>query len=266
MAGPLASIWDVYNKGVLTKSVSPPVWIILIGAVGLVVGLATYGYNVTRAMGVSLAKLTPTRGFAAELATALVIMIAAQYGLPQSSSQCVTGAIVGVGLLEGTEGVNWKQFSKQFASWVSTLAIVGFGVAALFSQGVYAPGAIESRQVQSFKLEVGTISNELYRDFNTTLQSFQAAAVAEAIPTLTAAQWAQLNASVSASSKTVKTYIDQAKPIPGTHLPSRREKLSPYSQFFFTLHASSHCCHRLSPLEFCWLLCKRADIVSMCCV
>jgi len=59
MAGPLAAIWDVYNKGVLAKSVSPPVWVILIGACGLVVGLGTYGYNVTRAMGVELAKLTP---------------------------------------------------------------------------------------------------------------------------------------------------------------------------------------------------------------
>ena len=43
MAGPLATIWDVYQKGTLTKSVSPPVWIVLIGALGLVIGLATYG-------------------------------------------------------------------------------------------------------------------------------------------------------------------------------------------------------------------------------
>lgn len=82
MAGPLATIWDVYRTGRLTSSVKPPIWVILVGAVGLVIGLATYGYNVTRAMGVKLAKLTPTRGFAAELATAFIIMIASQYGLP----------------------------------------------------------------------------------------------------------------------------------------------------------------------------------------
>ncbi|KAG0608617.1 hypothetical protein M758_8G119600 [Ceratodon purpureus] len=214
MAGPLAAIWDVYQSGKLSKNVSPPVWIVLIGACGLVVGLATYGYNVTRAMGVSLAKLTPTRGFAAELATALVIMIAAQYGLPQSSSQCVTGAIVGVGLLEGTEGVNWRQFGRQFASWVSTLLVVGLGVAALFAQGVYAPGAIESRHVQTYKMEMGTINNALYKDFNATLQQYQVAATAGAIPTLTATQWAVLNATVAKNAKTVKTYIDTAKPVP----------------------------------------------------
>ena len=78
MAGPLATIWDVYTQGKLNKTVQPQIWIILIGALGLVIGLATYGYNVTRAMGVKLAKLTPTRGFAAELATAFVIMLASQ--------------------------------------------------------------------------------------------------------------------------------------------------------------------------------------------
>jgi sodium-dependent phosphate transporter len=52
-------------------------------------------------MGVKLSKLSPTRGFCAELATALVIMIASQYGLPTSSSQCITGGIIGVGMMEG---------------------------------------------------------------------------------------------------------------------------------------------------------------------
>jgi sodium-dependent phosphate transporter len=52
-------------------------------------------------MGVKLSKLSPTRGFCAELATAFVIMIASQYGLPTSSSQCITGGIIGVGLMEG---------------------------------------------------------------------------------------------------------------------------------------------------------------------
>ena len=86
MAGPLATIWDVYQNGALSKAVSPPVWVILIGASGLVVGLATYGYNVTRAMGVQLAKLTPTRGFSAELATSFTIMIASQCVPPIYSS------------------------------------------------------------------------------------------------------------------------------------------------------------------------------------
>ncbi|BBN19400.1 solute carrier family 20 (sodium-dependent phosphate transporter) [Marchantia polymorpha subsp. ruderalis] len=140
MAGPMAAIWDVYQKGVLEDTVRAEVWIILIAATGLVIGLATYGYNVTRAMGVKLAKITPTRGFSAELATAFVIMIASQYGLPTSSSQCITGAIIGVGILEGSDGVNWSQFLKQFASWVATLFVIGLFTAVVFAQGVFSPG------------------------------------------------------------------------------------------------------------------------------
>lgn len=140
MAGPLATIWDIYNEGKLAKKVVPPIWVILISALGLVIGLATYGYNVTRAVGTKMAKLSPSRGFSAELATALVILVASQYGLPTSSSQCITGAIVGVGLLEGvTKGVNWSFFGKQFASWIFTMFFVGGMTAAMFAQGVYSP-------------------------------------------------------------------------------------------------------------------------------
>lgn len=101
MAGPLTTVWEVYNRGVLPSKVQSPVWIVAISAFGLVLGLATYGYHVIRSMGVALAKLSPTRGFCAELATSLTIMITTQMGLPTSSSQCVIGAIMGVGICEG---------------------------------------------------------------------------------------------------------------------------------------------------------------------
>lgn len=139
MAGPLTAIWDIVNTGKIQKSVVAPIWIIIIGASGLVVGLATYGYKVTQAMGVKMSKITATRGFAAELATSLVIMIASQYGLPTSSSQCITGGVLGVGLSEGMKGVNWRFFGQTVLSWVNTMFFIGIGVAAVFSQGIYAP-------------------------------------------------------------------------------------------------------------------------------
>jgi solute carrier family 20 (sodium-dependent phosphate transporter) len=139
MSGPLATIWNISNEGRMPSSISAPIWVIIICASGLVVGLSTYGYNITRAVGTKMAKLTPTRGFAAELATALVILISAQYGLPTSSSQCITGAIVGIGLMEGVQGVNWRLFATTFASWICTMLVMGGGTAALFAQGIYAP-------------------------------------------------------------------------------------------------------------------------------
>ncbi|KAK9815833.1 hypothetical protein WJX72_010493 [[Myrmecia] bisecta] len=209
MAGPLAVIWDVYKTGSLPKDVSPPVWVILIGAFGLVIGLATYGYNVTRSMGVKLAKITPTRGFAAELATAFVIMIAAQYGLPTSSSQCITGAIVGVGLCEGAKtGVNWRQFAKQFCSWVATLFVVGLLTAALFAQGVYAPGKVDGHQVMVYEDRVTNLTTNVYKDFNTTLYQYKGAASNGSLTRLNASQWSSLDKSIKAANTYAKGLID----------------------------------------------------------
>jgi sodium-dependent phosphate transporter len=61
MAGPLAAIYEIYRNGSLTSSLSPEIWCVLVGAIALVVGLATYGYHVTRVTGVMLAKLSPSR-------------------------------------------------------------------------------------------------------------------------------------------------------------------------------------------------------------
>jgi solute carrier family 20 (sodium-dependent phosphate transporter) len=156
MAGPLAAIWSAYTEGVVPSKITAPVWVTFIGAFGLVIGLATYGYNVTRAMGVRLSKMTATRGFCAELATATVILVASQYGLPTSSSQCITGGIIGVGLAEGKNGVNWRFFAIQFTSWVSTLFIAGLFTAALFSQGVFAPSIPQGNTIIYYENSIST--------------------------------------------------------------------------------------------------------------
>jgi solute carrier family 20 (sodium-dependent phosphate transporter) len=158
MAGPLAAVWAAYTEGKVSGSVTAPVWCTFIGAFGLVVGLATYGYNVTRAMGVRMAKLTATRGFCAELATAMVIMVCSQYGLPISSSQCITGGIVGVGLAEGINGINWRFFGLQFMCWVATLFVNGFATAAVFAQGVYAPSLAQARTVHMYEDSLALIT------------------------------------------------------------------------------------------------------------
>ena len=169
MAGPLAAIWDYTQKGVLVKKVEPPIWIILISAFGLVVGLAAYGQKLTMAMAVKLTKLSPTRGFAAELATATVIMVAAQFGLPTSSSQCIIGGLVGVGLLEGMKGVNWKFFAAQAASWVVNLFLSMGIVAAIFAQGVYSPSSYDAKQLNYYESNLNYVSQDLLRTCNNTL-------------------------------------------------------------------------------------------------
>lgn len=171
MAGPLATVWEVYKTGTLPSKVSAPIWIVVIGALGLVFGLATYGYNVCRTMGTAMAKLSPSRGFSAELSTALIIMVAAQAGLPTSSSQCITGAILGVGMLEGVRhGVNWKLFARQFGSWVLTLVAVAAITAAIFAQGIYTPSKISGKQVEQYKVIMARSTLSMVHNYNKTLQ------------------------------------------------------------------------------------------------
>jgi sodium-dependent phosphate transporter len=139
MAGPLSTIYAVNQTGKLPKAVEAPIWILIISAFSLVAGLATYGKTMTKAVGTEFCKITPARGFSAELSTAVVIMVASQYGLPTSSSQCITGGIIGIGLCEGASGVNWKFFAQTFSSWIATMFVMGVGVGLLFTQGHTAP-------------------------------------------------------------------------------------------------------------------------------
>lgn len=166
MAGPLAAIWEYNQHGTVAKKLVPPIWIILIGAFGLIAGLTLYGQKVTRAMAVKLSKLSPTRGFAAELATAMVIMIAAQYGLPTSSSQCITGGIIGVGLMEGVNGVNWKFFLAQVSSWVINL-FLSMGLTALVvAQAVYTPSMYQSVNLHTYEQQLGYVTKGLIKTCN----------------------------------------------------------------------------------------------------
>ena len=82
------------------------------GGIGLTVGLATYGYRILRVLGVQVAKLSNTRGFCCELSAAIVVLVASRYGLPVSTTQIATGALITIGLFEGIKGVNWRQILK----------------------------------------------------------------------------------------------------------------------------------------------------------
>ena len=120
--GPLAAINSVIENGGMfgTKS-SIPGWILLLGGTGIVLGLATYGYKVIRTIGTHITELTPSSGFAAELAAASTVVIASGYSLPVSTTHTLVGGVLGVGLARGIAALNLKVVGTIFASWLVTL-------------------------------------------------------------------------------------------------------------------------------------------------
>jgi sodium-dependent phosphate transporter len=138
--GPLAAIWHIYQTGSVSSKIEVPYWILAIGGGGIVFGLATYGVKIMEVIGKNITYISPSRGFAAELATALVVSFASKYGFPISSTQCITGAVVGISLCDKKlKDINWKIMAKIFVSWIFTILVTGGISAAIFAQGVYSP-------------------------------------------------------------------------------------------------------------------------------
>lgn len=120
--GPVAAVYGVVSSGgSISAANSVPTWILLIGAVGIVIGLISFGHRVIATVGSGITELTPSRGFAATLATAITVVVASGTGLPVSSTQILVGAIFGVGLAVGGESLNYRKVGSIFASWLITL-------------------------------------------------------------------------------------------------------------------------------------------------
>ncbi len=144
--GPYAAIYMIYQSGgdlnKKTEMGEDAYWILAMGGIGIAIGLYVYGKKITLAIGEKLCKITPSRGVAIELSSALVIIIGSRLKIPLSTTHCQVGATVGVGMLEDTKkcsGINCKVFLKTAIGWVITCIVVGVTTGLLVSQGVYGP-------------------------------------------------------------------------------------------------------------------------------
>ncbi len=120
--GPLAAVVSiVQHSGEITQKSALPVWILLLGGGGIVVGLVTYGHKVIATVGTGITELTPSRGFSATLAAATTVVLASGTGLPISTTHTLVGAILGVGLARGIAALDLNVVRTIFMSWVITL-------------------------------------------------------------------------------------------------------------------------------------------------
>ncbi len=119
--GPLAAVISVARTGIVGAQSSLPIWVLVLGGAGIVVGLATFGVHVIATVGRKITQLTPSRGFAAELAAATTIVIASGTGIPVSTTHTQVGAVLGVGLARGIEAIDLRVVGRIFVSWVVTI-------------------------------------------------------------------------------------------------------------------------------------------------
>ena len=130
--GPLAAVYStIQSGGVIASKAGVPPWILLIGGIGIIIGLATYGYKVMATIGKRITELTPSRGFAAELGAAGTVVLASGTGLPVSTTHCLVGAVLGVGLARGIGALDLRVVGTIGISWVVTLP-AGAGLSILF--------------------------------------------------------------------------------------------------------------------------------------
>jgi len=123
--GPVAAIVSTVQTGMVAQKSDLPSWILLLGATGIVIGLATWGWRVIRTVGKKITELTPSRGFAAELAAASTVVIASGTGIPISTTHTLVGAVMGVGIARGIGALNLRVIRNIMLSWIITLPAGG---------------------------------------------------------------------------------------------------------------------------------------------
>ncbi|HHM23947.1 MAG TPA: inorganic phosphate transporter [Bacteroidetes bacterium] len=130
--GPLSAIIHILSTHTVKMQVEVPLWILMLGGGGIVLGLAIWGYNVIRTVGGKITEITPTRGFSAEFATATTVLVFSKMGLPISTTHTLVGSVIGVGFARGIAALNLRVIRDIIGSWILTLP-----AAALFTVIIY---------------------------------------------------------------------------------------------------------------------------------
>ena len=120
--GPMAAIISTLKQHYyFSQSSAFPIWALVLGGAGIVLGLATWGWRVIETIGRRITELTPSRGFSAEFGAALVILLASRMGFPISTTHTLVGSVFGVGLAGGLSSLNAKTIRDILLSWFVTI-------------------------------------------------------------------------------------------------------------------------------------------------
>lgn len=131
--GPLAAAINILATGSVSNMTTIPIWTLALGGIGIVIGLATWGWRVIETIGKKITELTPTRGFSAEFGAATTILLASRLGMPVSTTHTLVGAVIGVGLARGIQALDLRTTRYIFISWIVTVPAGALIAIAIFS-------------------------------------------------------------------------------------------------------------------------------------
>ena len=129
---PLASFDLYWQTQIVPQTVETvPIWILGLGGIGIVSGLAALGQRVIVTVGEKLLTLTPSYGFCAELGAATTILMASRWGLPLSTTHALIGSVVGIGLVQ-KQPLQWSTLRQILGAWIVTVPAAAALGASLF--------------------------------------------------------------------------------------------------------------------------------------
>ncbi|KAK0648440.1 phosphate transporter [Cercophora newfieldiana] len=140
-AGPWAVIYSAWKTESVVAAKAPvPIWQLAVLSATISIGLLTYGYNIMSVMGNKITYHSPSRGCSMEMGAAITVLVFSQFSLPVSTSMCITGATVGVGLCNGTlKAVNFQRVGLLALSWIMTIPVAGTLAGVLMGLFLNAP-------------------------------------------------------------------------------------------------------------------------------
>ncbi|KAK9459709.1 phosphate transporter [Lipomyces oligophaga] len=147
--GPFTTVWIVWKQNTVGSKNQVPVWILAYGGAAIAIGLWTYGYNIMRNLGNRLTPHSPSRGFSMELGAAITVVFASKLSLPISTTQCIVGATVFVGLCNGDwRAINFRMVGWCYLGWLITLPCAGLMAGILMGIIINAPHFLEQYTLQ----------------------------------------------------------------------------------------------------------------------
>ena len=110
--GPLAAIYEAVKSGAIATKAATPLWVMVLGALGLSVGLALYGARLIKTVGKEITELDNMRAFSIAMAATITVIVASQLGMPVSTTHVTIGAVFGVGFLRELLKVNYAKMES----------------------------------------------------------------------------------------------------------------------------------------------------------